>query len=44
MSSGLMIGVEPRFRAGILYVAGFTMERSRPEVDPPTSFRAYTFP
>jgi pimeloyl-ACP methyl ester carboxylesterase len=28
-----MMAIEPRFRAGILYVAGFTMERPRPEVD-----------
>ena len=25
---------EPRFKAAVLYVAGLTMERSRPEVDP----------
>ncbi len=30
---GLMMGVEPRFRAGILVVAGFPMSRPRPEVD-----------
>ena len=30
---GLMMAVEPRFRAGILYVAGLHMERPRPEVD-----------
>ena len=30
---GLMMAIEPRFRAGILYVAGFPMERPRPEVD-----------
>jgi predicted esterase len=26
--------VEPRFKTAVLYVAGLTMERSRPEVDP----------
>jgi dienelactone hydrolase len=30
---GLVLGIEPRFRAGILVVAGFPMSRSRPEVD-----------
>jgi hypothetical protein len=30
---GLMMGIEPRFRTGILYVAGFPMSRPRPEVD-----------
>jgi dienelactone hydrolase len=30
---GLMLAVEPRFRAAILYVAGLSMERSRPEVE-----------
>ncbi|MDB4892376.1 MAG: serine/threonine protein kinase [Gemmatimonadetes bacterium] len=30
---GLMMGLEPRFRAGILVVAGFPMSRPRPEVD-----------
>ena len=25
---------EPRFKAAVLYVAGLTMERSRPEIDP----------
>jgi dienelactone hydrolase len=30
---GLMMGIEPRFRAGILVVAGFPMTRPRPEVD-----------
>ena len=30
---GIMMAIEPRFRAGILYVAGFPMERPRPEVD-----------
>jgi eukaryotic-like serine/threonine-protein kinase len=30
---GLMMGIEPRFRAGILYIAGFPMQRPRPEVD-----------
>ena len=28
-----MMAIEPRFRAGVLYVAGFPMERTRPEVD-----------
>jgi dienelactone hydrolase len=31
---GIVPAVEPRFKASVLYVAGFTMERSRPEVDP----------
>jgi dienelactone hydrolase len=30
---GLMMAIEPRFRAGILYVAGLKMEKTRPEVD-----------
>ena len=30
----LIIGVEPRFRAGVLYVGGLSMLTSRPEVDP----------
>ena len=28
------LAVEPRFKAAMLYVAGLTMERGRPEVDP----------
>ena len=31
---GIIPAVEPRIRTSVLYVAGFTMERSRPEVDP----------
>jgi dienelactone hydrolase len=31
---GIIPAVEPRIKANVLYVAGFTMERSRPEVDP----------
>ena len=31
---GIIPAVEPRIKTSILYVAGFTMERSRPEVDP----------
>ena len=30
---GLMMAIEPRFRAGILYIGGFEQERTRPEVD-----------
>jgi hypothetical protein len=30
----VMMAIEPRFRAGIVYVAGFSMSTSRPEVDP----------
>jgi eukaryotic-like serine/threonine-protein kinase len=28
------LAVEPRFKAAVVYVAGLTMERGRPEVDP----------
>jgi eukaryotic-like serine/threonine-protein kinase len=31
---GLAIGVEPRFRAAVLYVAGLGADPNRPEVDP----------
>ena len=31
---GIIPAVEPRIKASMLYVAGLTMERSRPEVDP----------
>jgi eukaryotic-like serine/threonine-protein kinase len=31
---GIIPAVEPRIKVSMLYVAGFTMERSRPEVDP----------
>jgi eukaryotic-like serine/threonine-protein kinase len=31
---GIIPAVEPRVRTAVLYVAGLTMERSRPEVDP----------
>jgi dienelactone hydrolase len=31
---GIIPAVEKRVRASVLYVAGLTMERSRPEVDP----------
>ena len=31
---GVIPAVEPRIKASMLYVAGLTMERSRPEVDP----------
>jgi len=31
---GIIPAVEPRLKAVVLYVAGFTMERPRPEVDP----------
>jgi serine/threonine protein kinase/dienelactone hydrolase len=30
---GLMMAIEPRFRAGILYIAGLKMQKTRPEVD-----------
>jgi dienelactone hydrolase len=30
----LMLGVEKRFRAAVLYVAGFKFQRSLPEADP----------
>jgi dienelactone hydrolase len=30
----MSLAVEPRFKAAVLYVAGLTMEGSRPEVDP----------
>ncbi len=30
----LVLATEPRFKAAVLYVAGLTMERGRPEVDP----------
>jgi dienelactone hydrolase len=30
----IILATEPRFRAAVLYVAGLTMERGRPEVDP----------
>ena len=33
MLGGLIPAVEPRVKATVLYVAGLTMERSRPEVD-----------
>jgi hypothetical protein len=29
-----MLAIEPRFKAGVLYVAGLQMERARPEADP----------
>lgn len=29
-----MLAIEPRFKAGVLVVAGLHMERSRPEADP----------
>ena len=31
---GLMVAVEPRFKAAVLFVAGLTFQRSLPEVDP----------
>ncbi|HEX6314667.1 MAG TPA: protein kinase [Gemmatimonadaceae bacterium] len=31
---GIIPAVEPRIKASVLYVAGLTMERGRPEVDP----------
>jgi dienelactone hydrolase len=31
---GIIPAVEPRIKASMLYVAGLTMERGRPEVDP----------
>ena len=31
---GVMLAVEPRFRAAVLYVAGLRMDPQRPEVDP----------
>ena len=31
---GIVPAVEPRLKVSVLYVAGFTMERPRPEVDP----------
>jgi eukaryotic-like serine/threonine-protein kinase len=31
---GIVPAIEPRLKAAVLYVAGLTMERSRPEVDP----------
>ena len=30
----IVLATEPRFKAAVLYVAGLTMERGRPEVDP----------
>jgi eukaryotic-like serine/threonine-protein kinase len=35
---------EPRFKAAVLYVAGLTMERSRPEVDPMNYLPRVTLP
>lgn len=32
--AGVVLGIEPRFRAAVLDVAGLRFERSRPEVDP----------
>ncbi len=31
---GLIPAIEPRIKASVLYVAGLTMERGRPETDP----------
>lgn len=32
--AALNLAIEPRFKAAVLYVAGLTMEKTRPEVDP----------
>ena len=34
LMGGIIPAVEPRIKVAVLYVAGLTMERSRPEVDP----------
>ena len=34
LMGGLIPAIEPRIRTAVLYVAGLTMERPRPEVDP----------
>jgi eukaryotic-like serine/threonine-protein kinase len=40
----LSLAVEPRFRTAVLYVAGLTMERGRPEVDPLNFLPRVTLP
>jgi eukaryotic-like serine/threonine-protein kinase len=40
----LSLAVEPRFKAAVLYVAGLTMEGSRPEVDPLNFLPRVTLP
>jgi eukaryotic-like serine/threonine-protein kinase len=40
----LSLAVEPRFRAAVLYVAGLTMERGRPETDPLNFLPRVTLP
>lgn len=32
--SGIMLAIEPRFKAGVLYVAGLEVQRGKPEVEP----------
>jgi eukaryotic-like serine/threonine-protein kinase len=34
LMGGLIPAIEPRIKTAVLYVAGLTMERPRPEVDP----------
>lgn len=40
----LSLAVEPRFKTAVLYVAGLTMERGRPEVDPLNYLPRVTMP